>query len=196
MTEPTRYPKTVEIKDGTATLELMTPAAEAEVLAFARSLPPHDLLFLRRDITEPRVLAAWVKQIESGEITSLLARDPEGRILGCTAVVMDEHSWSPHLGELRVLVAPAGKDRGLGRQLIQENFLIALGLGLSKLTAQMTPDQTGAIAVFEEMGFTAEALLKDHVIDQAGEKHDIVILSHDVERAQSQMEAFGLTELS
>ncbi|MGD8416733.1 MAG: GNAT family N-acetyltransferase [Pseudomonadales bacterium] len=195
MTDATRYPKTVEIKDGTATLELMTSAEEAEVLAFARSLPPHDLLFLRRDITEPRVLAAWVKQIESGEITSLIARDPEGRILGCTAVVMDEHSWSPHLGELRVLVAPAGKDRGLGRELIQESFLIALGLGLSKLTAQMTPDQTGAIAVFEEMGFTAEALLKDHVIDQAGEKHDIVILSHDVENAQSKMEAFGLTEL-
>lgn len=195
MTESTRYPRAVEIKDGTATLTLMTPAMEAEVLAFARTLPPHDLLFLRRDITEPRVMAAWAKQIETGEITSLLARDGNGQILGCTAVVTDEHSWSPHLGELRVLVAPAGKDRGLGRQLIQESFLIALGLGLEKLTAQMTPDQTGAIAVFEEMGFTAEALLKDHVIDQAGEKHDIVILSHDVASFQSKMQAWGITDL-
>ena len=195
MTQSTRYPRTVEIKDGTATLTLMKPDVEAEVLAFAQTLPPHDLLFLRRDITEPRVMAAWARQLETGEITSLLARDEAGQILGCTAVVTDEHSWSPHLGELRVLVAPAGKDRGLGRHLIQESFLIALGLGLEKLTAQMTPDQTGAIAVFEEMGFTAEALLKDHVVDQAGEKHDIVILSHDVQSFQSKMQAWGITDL-
>lgn len=195
MTDSTRYPRTVEIKDGTATLELMTPAAESEVLAFANTLPPHDLLFLRRDITQPKVLAAWASQIDSGEITSLLARSESGEILGCSAVVRDELSWSPHVGELRVLVAPAGKDRGLGRQLIQESFLIALGLGLEKLTAQMTPDQTAAINVFEEMGFTAEALLKEHVIDQQGEKHDIVILSHDVKGFQAQMQAYGMTDL-
>jgi RimJ/RimL family protein N-acetyltransferase len=195
MTESTRYPRTLEIKDGAVTLELMTEAAEGEVLAFAKTLPPHDLLFLRRDITQPRVLNAWARQLETGEITSLLARAADGQMLGCTAVVRDEHSWSPHLGELRVLVAPAGRDRGLGRQLIQESFLIALGLGLEKLTAQMTPDQTGAINVFEEMGFKAEALLKDHVRDQQGEKHDIVILSHDVQGFQSQMQAYGITDL-
>lgn len=195
MSDSKRYPRTVEIKDGQAVLSLMTPDMEEEVLAFAKTLHPHDLLFLRRDITEPKVLAAWSRQIEGGEITSLIARDGEGRMLGCSAVVRDEHSWSPHVGELRVVVAPAGKDRGLGRQLIQESFLVALGLGLEKLTAQMTPDQTGAINVFEEMGFSAEALLKDHVRDQAGTKHDIVVLSHDVQGFQSQMQAYGLTDL-
>ncbi len=194
MTESTRYPRTVSIKDGEVVLELMTAASEAAVLAFAQSLPTHDLLFLRRDITQPKVLAAWIAQLEAGEIVSLLASSGD-EILGCTAVVRDEHSWSPHLGEMRVLVGPAGRDRGLGRVLIQESFLIALGLGLEKLTAQMTADQTSAIAVFEEMGFQAEALLRDHVRDQAGEKHDIVILSHDVERFQSQMQAYGLTDL-
>ncbi|MEM8768021.1 MAG: GNAT family N-acetyltransferase [Pseudomonadota bacterium] len=195
MNDSNRYPKSVAIKDGNVTLTLMTPDDEGEVAAFSATLPPHDLLFLRRDITEPKVLAAWSKQIESGEITSLIARDADGTMIGCSAVVTDEHSWSPHLGELRVLVSPAGKDRGLGRQLIQESFLVALSLGLQKLTAQMTPDQTGAINVFEEMGFKAEALLKDHVIDQTGEKHDIVILSHDVEGFQAQMQAYGMTDL-
>jgi RimJ/RimL family protein N-acetyltransferase len=59
----------------------------------------------------------------------------------------------------------------------------------------MTPDQTAAIAVFEEMGFTAEALLKDQVKDKNGIKHDIVTLSHDVQAFQSQMQAYGLTDL-
>lgn len=195
MTDSNRYPRKVEIKDGAVTLELMTAAAEGEVLAFAKTLPAHDLLFLRRDITQPKVLRAWAEDLETGAITSLLARAEDGQMLGCTAVVKDDHSWSPHVGELRVLVSPAGRDRGLGRQLIQESFLVALGLGLEKLTAQMTPDQTGAINVFEEMGFKAEALLKDHVRDQEGEKHDIVILSHDVQAFQSQLEAYGMTDL-
>lgn len=194
MSESTRYPRTLEIKDGDVSLELMTPAMEAEVLAFANTLAPHDLLFLRRDITQPKVLSAWSKQIETGEITSLIARAGD-KMLGCTAVVRDERSWSPHVGELRVLVSPAGKERGLGRLLIQESFLIALSLKLQKLTAHMTVDQTGAINVFEEMGFKPEALLKDQVMDNAGEKHDIVILSHDVEGFQSQMQAYGLTDL-
>ena len=194
MNDSVRYPRTIELKNGSATLDLMTPDAEQEVLSFANTLPAHDLLFLRRDITQPKVLSAWAAQIESGEITSLIARENE-QMLGCSAVVVDKHSWSPHVGELRVLVGPDGKERGLGRVLIQESFLVALGLGLQKLTAQMTPDQTAAIAVFEEMGFTAEALLKDHVQDKQGTKHDIVILSHDVEAFASQMKAYGLTDL-
>lgn len=194
MSESTRYPRTQEIKGGEVSLDLMTPEMEAEVLAFANTLDPHDLLFLRRDITQPKVLSAWSQQLESGEITSLIARSDD-QMLGCTAVVRDERSWSPHVGELRVLVSPAGKERGLGRLLIQESFLIALSLKLQKLTAHMTVDQTGAINVFEEMGFKPEALLKDQVMDQAGEKHDIVILSHDVEGFQSQMQAYGMTDL-
>jgi hypothetical protein len=59
----------------------------------------------------------------------------------------------------------------------------------------MTVDQKGAINVFEEMGFKAEALLREHVRDQSGTKYDLVVLSHDVERFQAQMEAYGLTDI-
>ena len=51
----------------------MAQADEAAVLAFAQKLPVHDLLFLPRNISEPKVLSAWVKEIERGAITSLLA---------------------------------------------------------------------------------------------------------------------------
>ena len=93
-----------------------------------------------------------------------------------------------------MLVAPDWRGRGLGRTLIQECFAQALELGLKKLVAQMTVDQRPAIALFEELGFRAEALLKDHVNDRDGKLHDIVLLSHDVEKFQAQMAAYGLTE--
>jgi N-acetylglutamate synthase-like GNAT family acetyltransferase len=188
-----RYPRNIPIQNGEVRLDLMERADEAAVLAFARHLPPHDLLFLRRDITHPKVLSAWSAEIEAGSIVSLIARESD-TVLGCSAVVRDELSFSPHVGELRVLVSPDGRARGLGRALIQESFLIALGLGLEKLIAQMTVDQRSAIAVFEEMGFSAEALLKNHVRDAEGNKHDLVVLSHDVAAFQAQMEAYGLTD--
>jgi RimJ/RimL family protein N-acetyltransferase len=174
-------------------LSRLVSGDEADLLDFARALPVHDLLFLSRDIQEPKVISAWLKSIENGEIASVVARK-DGQIIGTTAIVTNKHSWSSHVGEIRVLVGKSARDIGLGRLLIQESFLIGLDLGLEKLTAQMTVDQDGAIKVFEEMGFRTEALLKDHVKDREGTKHDLIILGHDVERFSAQMQAYGLDE--
>ncbi|MEE4298676.1 MAG: GNAT family N-acetyltransferase [Pseudomonadales bacterium] len=193
MSAADRWPRSVELPEGEVRIERMTAAARDEVAAFGDSLPRHDLLFLRRDITEPKVMAAWVRELEDGTIHSLLARR-EGALLGCSAVVTDPHSFSPHVGELRVLVSPDARARGLGRALVQESFLLALDLGLEKLTARMTPDQSAAITVFEELGFRGEALLKDHARDGNGEKHDIIVLAHDVLRFADRHEAFGVGE--
>ena len=46
--------------------------------------------------------------------------------------------------------------------------------------------------MFEGLGFKAEALLRDHVRDKAGKKHDIVVLGHNVAQVRAQMEAYGL----
>ena len=100
---------------------------------------------------------------------------------------MEKLSWSSHVGELRILVASGARGMGLGRRLVEETFLLALESGLNKVTAQMTLDQKGAIAVFEELGFSGEALFKDHVRDSDGQFHDLLILSCDVSEATSRL---------
>ena len=169
-------------------IELRTPApADGDaILAFATALPAHDLLYLRRDITKRPVVEAWLAGVADGSVQSLLALS-EGEIVGTSALVLDKKSWSPHVGEIRVLVSDKARGKGVGRMLIQETFALALEHGLSKIIAQMTIDQTAARGVFEEMGFAAEALLKDHVRDPNGTYHDILILSCDVASAQSRM---------
>ena len=188
-----RYPRQVE--QGGVALELrwMSPEDQASVAKFAETLSPHDLLFLRRDITEPKVLQAWAGQVESGEISSLVAVGEPG-IVGCSAIVVDDHSWSPHVGELRVLLGADYRSQGLGRMLIQESFLVAMDRGLEKLTAQMTADQDAAINVFQDMGFKPEALLRDQVKDNEGKYHDIVILSFDVRAYEARAAQYGLSE--
>src|SRR5512141_2098237 len=126
-------------------LRMVGPADEAPVLEFAQGLPVHDLLFLPRNISEPKVLAAWIKEIERGSIISLLAVKA-GRVVACGTIVRAPLPWSPHVGEIRNVVSSDVRGQGVGRALSQETFALALSAGLEKLVVQMTVDQSGAIA--------------------------------------------------
>ncbi|MFT4714226.1 MAG: L-amino acid N-acyltransferase YncA [Candidatus Azotimanducaceae bacterium] len=188
-----RYPRQIQLKDGAAELELLLDPSAADVHDFAAGLPDTDLLFLSRNLQEPKVLNAWRESIAHGDIVSVAAKRDK-KVLGTTAVVMDKMSWSAHVAELRILILPEARETGLGRELIQESFLIGLSLGLEKLTVRMTLEQEGAITIFEEMGFKNEALFRDHVKDSKGEKHDLLIMAHDVQGFASQMQAYGMDE--
>lgn len=192
MTSSRSYPITFTVPDGDIQLRPLKESDAEALLAFAQRLSTHDLLFLRRDISQPKVLAAWIEAERLGRITTLLAIR-KGMVLGCTTIIRDELSWSRHVGEIRVIVDPSVRGKGLGQKLTQECFVTAIELGLEKITAQMTVDQRGAIAVFEGLGFRPEALLLEQVRDRDGNKHDIVILAHDVAKVHAQMQAYGLT---
>ena len=193
MTETRSYPRNVKTDAGEIEFRLMSRTDAAAMLEFAQKLPTHDLLFLPRNISQPKVLSAWIDEIERGDITSLLAIK-DGKVVGCSALVRDPHSWSPHVGEIRMVVSLDVRGQGVGRALSQETFALALGVGLEKLSVQMTVDQQAAIALFESLGFKAEALLREHVRDVDGKKHDIVVLGHNIAQVRSQMLAYGLAE--
>jgi RimJ/RimL family protein N-acetyltransferase len=192
MSKQRSYPRHVKTEAGDVEFRLMSRADEAAVLAFAQKLPTHDLLFLPRNISQPKVLSAWVIEIEHGAIISLLAIK-DGNVVGCGTLVRDPHSWSPHVGEIRMVVSKDVRGQGVGRALSQETFALALGAeGLEKLVVQMTVDQQAAIALFESLGFKAEALLRDQVRDIDGQTHDIVVLGHNISQFGAQLEAYGV----
>src|ERR1700749_1329079 len=124
MTETRLYPRRARTDAGEIEFRLMTRADEAAVLDFARKLPTHDLLFLPRNITEPKVLSAWIKEIERGVITSVLAIK-DGKVVGCGTLVRDPHSWSPHVGGIRMVVSLEVRGKGVGKALSQETFAVA-----------------------------------------------------------------------
>lgn len=180
--------------DGVAlSLREMSPADRDAVLAFAQALPPHDLLFLRRDITKPAELDVWLEELASGQLVTILAFEGE-RPVGYATVQRDRDAWSSHVAELRVAVDGRWRRRGLGRLLTEQAFAVALGSGIEKMTARMTPDQKGAIRTFQGLGFRPEALLRDHVRDRMGARHDLLILSHDVAAFESQLGAYGVAQ--
>jgi RimJ/RimL family protein N-acetyltransferase len=167
------------------------PGCRAAVAAFAAGLAPHDLLFLSRDIQNPKVVEAWLQSIADGDIDSLVAFDADA-VVGTTAIVRDPHSWSAHVADVRLLIAASMRGKGLGRALLERAIRRAVELGATKLTARMTPDQRGAITLFEEAGFRGEALLRDHVRGPDGALHDLAILSLDVARHAGQHAMTGV----
>ncbi|MEJ5220631.1 MAG: GNAT family N-acetyltransferase [Tepidiforma sp.] len=187
------YPIHHDIEGQRVTLRPMGPGDREAVLDFARKLPEHDLLFLRRDITQPEAVDDWIAEIERGEILTILA-EAGGEVAGYATIHRNSLRWTAHVAELRVTVAEAWRGKGLGRVLTQEAFANALGLGIEKMIAQMTLDQKGAIATFEGLGFRPEALLRDQVKDREGNKHDLLVLSHDVARFEAVRSAYGVAE--
>jgi RimJ/RimL family protein N-acetyltransferase len=173
------YPRVVTLKDKQITLRLMQSSDRDAVLAFAQALPANDLLFLPLDITHPKVVDGWVRSLDSDRTVTVVA-ESAGRLIGLGTLVRSETTWARHLGNIRLLVSTDARGIGLGNVLANEVFALAEDMGLQKIVAQMASEQRGAQAVFERLGFKAEALMADYVMDRQGRTHDLIVMSYDV----------------
>jgi RimJ/RimL family protein N-acetyltransferase len=174
------FPREVRTESGkTLNLRLMDASCRDELLAFARTLPRADVMFLRMDITDPRNIDEWIRNVEAGRTVTILAYEGD-KLAGWASLHHNEVLWTRHVGEIRTIVGVDYRGIKLGARLAEEMFSIAKELGLKKITAQMTADQKGARATFERIGFRPEALLADHVVDAEGQTHDMLIMSYDI----------------
>ena len=173
------YPWTTTLKDKQLTLRLMQPDDREALMGFAKALPEDDLLFLAVDITRPEALDQWVHDITTGQIKTVLA-EANGKLVGHGTLSHNALLWTRHMGEIVLLISPDYRSIGLGSLLANELFGIARELGLQKIVARMASEQKGAFLVFERLGFRAEALLADYVIDRDGRTHDLIVMSYDV----------------
>ena len=88
-----RYPRTIECGGEEILLERLNSLDSDEVRRFSTTLSDHDLLFLSRDIREPKVVEAWSRSLGTNDLVTIAAKR-QGEIVGTTAVVTDKHSWS------------------------------------------------------------------------------------------------------
>ena len=171
-----QYPIDVELKGRTYRIRELNAADGESIKAFATALPPHDLLYMRRDITQDRGIQRWLSGVDEGRIHSVVAENSSGQMVGYSTIHQDDLEWTQHVADLRVAIATTERGSGLGRLLIREGFNVALSLNVSRVTAHMTTDQIASRNLFQELGFQNEALLKDHVCDKNGDHHDLLIV--------------------
>ena len=161
-----------------------------QLSAFFARVPEGDRTFFKEDVLHAPTVASWT---EDQRNRRGLAVTGDQRVVGYVAVFPGV-GWSSHVGELRVVVDPDARGRGLGRALARRGLHDALDLGLSKLVVEVVADQTTSIALFQSLGFEAEALLRDHVRNRDGELRDLIVLAHSAEGLWSTMATLGLED--
>jgi L-amino acid N-acyltransferase YncA len=145
------------------------------MIAFAAALSDDDVLFLERDISDPAEVEAWIKDTLEGRVVTLVAWEDDA-VIGYATFNRGHVRWTNHVAELRLVVAQSARGIGIGRLLLELAFEMVLDLGVTKVMARMTPEQTGARKLFQRLGFAEEAVLRDHAIDANGLTHDLLVL--------------------
>jgi RimJ/RimL family protein N-acetyltransferase len=154
-------------------------ASDAERLeAFLREVPEDDRTFFKEDLADPATIRALTAERRG---VRLIALDEAGGIAGYLRVLPGTGLES-HVGEIRLVVAPARRRAGVGRDLARRALIEAVReLRLRKLFVEVVAEQEPAIQMFKKLGFTAEAILRDHLCDRAGTMRDLVLLCHFVD---------------
>jgi L-amino acid N-acyltransferase YncA len=170
-------------------IRLLEAGDETAVDRFLDRIPEGDRTFFKEDVADPAVRAAWFRPGPA----RLLAVEGD-TVLGYVAVV-PLASWSRHVGELRVIVDPAHRGRGIGQELTRRAMLEALDLGMTKMVIEVRADHESRIQMFRALGFVPEALLADHVRDHAGQLHDLMVLAHSVAQWNASLEIAGIGDV-
>lgn len=168
--------RTIEAGDGPA------------LVRFFERIPESDRTFLKEDVGDAHVVEHWVAPGAGRRIAV-----DDGEVVGSVAVV-PLVGWSSHVGEVRLVVDPGHRGRGLGRSLARQAVLDALDMELKKLVVETIADQASLIAMFRSLGFEPEALLTDHVRDRSGEMRDLIVLANSVDDQFAAMATAGVSD--
>lgn len=164
---------------------LLTPFSDEDFESLIGWIPDAESLFrwTGRTFSFPlgrAQLAAHLERIgrPGSGMRAYTARDPEtGSAVGhCELMIVDREVACARMG--RVLVGnPAHRGKGLGRAVVRSALRIAFDeMGMHRVELNVFPDNLGAIACYERVGFRQEGLLR-HARKLGSTYHDVSIMA-------------------
>jgi len=171
-------------------IEQLGPERCDALLEFFGSLPEGDRTFIKEEVTDPDTVRSWASDTSPGGRWVAVDGD---EVTGYVAV-RPLPGWSDHVGEVRLVVSPTRRGSGLGRELARRAVVEGISSGLSKLVVEVVAEQGAALALFTDLGFSGEALLRDHIRDRSGELRDLMVLAHQVSETWAGMDTVGITD--
>jgi len=172
------FPKEVCLRDGSRVLvKALEAGDEQALLDFFLRVPEEERFFLKEDVTAPDVVDRWVRERDVRRALALLAMDGP-RVVADAVLIRRRGNSRSHIGELRVVVAPEYRERGLGTALIRELCDVADDAGLEKVMFELVADrEQEAIRAAEWLGFLRVATIEGGAVDQMGHHHDVVLMA-------------------
>ena len=178
------------LRDGTTILFQCPTLDDLErSLAFFCELPESERKHLRFDVTQRQVVERLIRDTLDGRAYRILAL-VDDRVVGHGALELSRDSWQSHIGEIRVIVSPGYRRRGLGALLISQLFRTAEKQAIEKVVIRLTEPQSAARTACDRLGFYVEAVLRDHVKDADGRTHDLIVMSCDLDDVSRTLREF------
>ncbi|MFH1809514.1 MAG: GNAT family N-acetyltransferase [Pseudomonadota bacterium] len=182
------YPQQVSVRGGKEiTLRPAQSGDEDRLIRFFAGQPEEDLQYLRHDVKDPEVIRAWFRDSDPDNVFALLALHGD-TVIGDGTLHRNQRGWSPHVGEVRLVVAPDWQRQGVGQAILKALVARAVNTNLEIIEAQVLEGQDGARRAFETLGFHVEATLKSRARDRRGRPRDVWILTNDVSELWKRME--------
>ncbi len=182
------------LRDGTTVL-LETPTTEDldRLLRYFRALPKSERKYLRFDVTQREVVERLIREAVEGKAYRILA-SVDDEVVGHGALEISTDAWQSHIGEIRAIVAPGFRRRGLGALLIKALFRAAEAHDVEKVVVRLQGPQVGVRTACERLGFAVEAVLEDHVKDADGEIQDLVVMSYALDEVSRALREYNMGE--
>lgn len=189
------YPKKATLRDGrTVVIRPLTNADFDKLYGFFQALPEEDRLFLRHDVTDPKVVGTWVEHLDFDRVIPLIAEEGDKFVADGT-LHQSTHGWSAHVGQIRLVTARTHRRVGLGTVMARELVRLAEERGLEKLQTHVIEDDLGSVKTFHKLGFMTAAVLKGLVKDQRGKTRNLAIMVNDVADLSRIMEEWILESM-
>lgn len=172
----TRYPLTTPLRDGSCVrLRPMTAQDGEPLRAFFARIPEDERFLLKDDVTSPAVIQGWCSALDYDRALPLLA-EADGRVVANAVLIRHRGGWLGQAAEIRVVVDPAYRGRGLGVTLMRELLDIASDAELDQVDFQMVKDaQDDAIGAARFLGAVQAGCIEGMARDLHGHAHDVLI---------------------
>ena len=169
---PTRYQSSWALKDGTAvTIRPIRPEDEPAMVRFHETLSERSvylryfhLMNLEQRTTHERLTRICFIDYDREMALVAERRNPktgESEILG-VGRMMKVHGTRD--AEVAVLISDQWQGRGLGKELLARLLIVGADENLSRLVADILPDNRGVMRICEKLGFSLKHSLDDEVV--------------------------------
>ena len=172
-----RFPVRATLNDESrVVIRPLTPDDKAELRRFFLRVPEEDRYYLNNNVTAPEVIREFTDGIDMERVIPLVV-EVEGHIVADATLHRSRRAGRRHVGELRIVVDPDYRGRGLGSRLTHELIELGRSLGLRRLVFELVNRREQmAIHTAAQAGFEEGAVLKDRILDMYGSLQDMVIM--------------------
>jgi GNAT superfamily N-acetyltransferase len=171
------YRKLLNIEGKTEVeLRMLRPDDKLRLLQLFKRIPENERFFLKEDVTAPEVVLSWVTNIDFHRVIPLVAV-VDDEIIADATLHRSRSQARRCRGEIRIVVDPQYRRKGLALGMVRALVEIARELGLEHVFMETVEHpEWPAHQVALLTGFIPAARLKGWVCDQGGNHEDLVVL--------------------